>query len=845
MNPWGASADEVLRLLGSRREGLTSAEAEARLAAQGPNVVTRAEGRSAPAIFVAQLTSPLVLVLVTAAAVAELLGERVDAVVILAIVTLNALLAFVQEYHAERTLRLLRKLVTHRATVRRDGRVAELSARDLVVGDTVVLEIGDVVPADLRLLQADDLAVDESALTGESLPVAKETGAVNDSATLPHELVNVAFLGTSVSSGCGEGVVIATGARTVFGRTASELAHRAPETEFQRGIRRFSSFLLYIVLGMTAFVFLANAVLGKGVLDSLLFAVALAVGITPEALPIIVTIALSRGALRMARDELVTKRLMSVEDLGNMDVLCCDKTGTLTRGDVRLDSAVAPDGSPDPEVLLQGVLCTGVGASQVLDRALQEAAAAGTPQASRQAYTVVDRNEFDFRRRRMSVVVADGSARRLLVKGSPEAIFAVTTRVWRPGGPDLIAGETRADLGHRVMAWEEAGHRVLALAEREVANAAATAADEADLTLRGFLVFRDAPKPDAREALARLRELGVELKVMSGDSQVVTRRVCHDVGLPTPEDRVVTGTDLAGLNDAELRTYARNYAVFARVTPEQKYRLVRALGAEGRVVGFLGDGVNDAPALKAADVGISVDSGTDIAKAAADVILLRKDLNVLAGGIVEGRKTFGNITKYVLNTVSANFGNMTTVALSSLFLAFIPLLPSQILLANFVSDLPLVAISTDRVDRRLLQRPRHWDMTLIARFMVVFGLLSVVFDLALIVTLLRVLQADTDLFRTAWFVESACSEILVTFAIRTRRPLFRSVPGRVLASASAVTFAAAFLLPLTGVGQRYFAFAPLPPAVTVLVVGVLGAYLLAAEVLKRPLMRRLEAPPRR
>jgi Mg2+-importing ATPase len=590
---------------------------------------------------------------------------------------------------------------------------------------------------------------------------------------------------------------------------------------------------------MTAFVFLANALLGKGTFDSLLFAVALAVGITPEALPIILTIALSRGALRMARDKLVVKRLMSVEDLGNVDILCCDKTGTLTQGEVTLSAAVDPLGEADEEVLVRGVLASGPGATLALDRALAQRLAALPHARVLERYRVVDRNEFDFERRRMSVVVAEGDRRTLVAKGSPESVLSVTRHVWRRDHVEPLTDAALADLRTRTAAYEAGGYRVLAVAEREFRGETSELADETDLVLRGLLLFRDAPKADAGAALRRLRHLGVEIRVLTGDSPAVARQVCHAVDLAIAEDRVVTGSELEALKPADLQAYALRYTVFARLSPDQKHRLVSALSAAERVVGFLGDGVNDAPALRAADVGISVDSGADIAKEAADIVLLKKDLHVLAHGITEGRRTFSNITKYVLNTVSANFGNMTTVAVSSLFLPFIPLLPSQILLNNFVSDLPLVMIPTDRVDRDLLRRPRHWDLRLIARFMLLFGLLSVLFDLTLIVALLYVVHADVPLFRTAWFVESACSEILVTFAIRTHRAFFRSRPGVWLLAASVVTAGAAFALPFTRFGQRYFDFDPLPAGVAALVAGVLLAYFLSAEVAKRPFFRRL------
>lgn len=836
---WELTAAEALAALGTTPAGLGLDQAQRRLAQHGPNVVARGERRPAARIFLAQLTSPLVLVLITAAAVSGLLGETLDAWVILAIVGLNAVLAFVQEYRAERSLQALRRFMSHTATVRRQGTLVELPAGDLVPGDIVTLAIGDIVPADLRLLAADELSSVEATLTGEALPVRKTTAPVHAPAGMPHELVNVAFMGTSIASGYGDGVVIATGGATFLGRTAGRIAERQPDTEFQRGMRRLSRLLFAVIVGMTVFVFLANALLGKGTFDSLLFAVALAVGITPEALPIIVTIALSRGALRMARDKLVVKRLMSVEDLGNVDILCCDKTGTLTQGRVTLGAAVDPLGEADEEVLVRGALASGPGATMALDRALAQGLAAVPHPPALDRYRVVDRNEFDFERRRMSVLVAEGDRRMLVAKGSPESILSVSRHVWRQDRAVPLTAAVLTDLRRHMAAQEAQGYRVLAVAEREFHGETSELADETDLTLRGLLLFRDDPKADAGAALRRLRHLGVEIRILTGDSPVVAREVCRAVDLEISEDRVVTGAELEVLSPADLQAYALRYTVFARLSPDQKHRLVLSLSAAERVVGFLGDGVNDAPALRAADVGISVDSGADIAKEAADIVLLEKDLHVLARGITEGRRTFSNITKYVLNTISANFGNMTTVALSSLFLPFIPLLPSQILLNNFVSDLPLIAIPTDRVDPDLLRRPRHWDLGFIARFMLVFGAVSVVFDLTLIVVLIYVIRADVALFRTAWFVESACSEIIVTFAIRTRRAFFRSRPGGWLLAASVVTAGAAVVLPFTRFGRTYFAFSQLPAGVAALVAGVLLAYFLSAEVVKRPFFRHL------
>lgn len=544
----------------------------------------------------------------------------------------------------------------------------------------------------------------------------------------------------------------------------------------------------------------------------------------------------------MAREQVVTRRLLSVEDLGNIDTLCCDKTGTLTEGSVSLHDYLDVEGAREFELVRDGLLCA-TGAANALDAAIWRSEAAQPLLPTLDRYRIVDRNEFDFERRRTSVVVRHGDGHTLIVEGSPEAVLAASTRARRRDGLEPLTAALAEELQHRIAGYEEQGYRVLAVADRALSHGVSGRGDETELSLRGFLLFLDPPKPEAGESLRLLKALGVDIKVMSGDSPIVTRRICRDVGLTVAEDRVITGGDLTTLDAPRLGEVVRRYNVFARVTPEQKYRLVESLSAAGHVVGFLGDGVNDVPALKAADVGICVDSGADIAKDAADIILLRKSLRVLAQGIIEGRKTFSNITKYVLNTVSANFGNMLTVALSSLFLAFIPLLPSQILLTNLVSDLPLVMISTDNVDQDLLERPRRWDLPLIARFMIGFGMLSVVFDLLLIMGLLYLAGADTGAFRTAWFVESACSEILVTFAIRTRGPFFRNRPGRWLLLASAAAGVVTFALPFTPIGRTYFSFTPLPGPMLVLITGILAAYFLAAEVAKRRYYHR--APARR
>lgn len=820
--------------------GLGTDEAARRRARVGANVLPPSDRRPALHILWRQVASPLVLVLIVAAGIARALGETTESVVILAIVLVNALLGFTQEYRADRTLRALGALVTRTARVRRDGAWRDLPAADLVPGDLVQLEMGDRVPADVTLQTSDGCAFDEAVLTGESAPVPRAAG-------------ELAPMGAVVASGSALAEVTATGLATTLGRTARTLTRASAPSEFERGLTQFSGFLVRVILLLTVFVFAVNALAGKGTFDALLFALALAVGITPEVLPVIVTIALARGARQLARDEVVVKQLSAVEDLGNIDVLCSDKTGTLTEGAFVLDDAVATAGTTRDDVLwaaaVTAVATTGrpeAPADNATDRAIWQASALDAVRDRLAASEVEARLPFDFQRRLAAVQVRDGDRRQLVVKGALESVLACCA----------LDDAQRAALIASAAASERDGLRVLAVAVGEVAvgdvrGTAARGGDAADatatggaatttvtadrlvgLTLCGVLHFRDPPKDGARAALDALEALGVAVKIISGDSAEVTRRTCHDVDCPIPEDRILLGAELEAMDDAALAEAAVRHGVFSRVNPEQKARLVAALRAQGRVVAFLGDGVNDAPALRAADVGVAVDTGADVAKDAADIVLLRKGLDVLADGILEGRRTFANITKYISNTVSANFGNMGTVAISSLFLPFIPLLPSQILLNNFLSDLPLATIATDRVDAALTRRPRHWDIRAIARFMVVFGIISACFDLALIVPMLTLFGTDMATFRTAWFVESACSEMLVTFAIRTTQPLWRSRPGTLLLGASAAGVAIAFTVPYVPIAQELFGFVPLPAPLLGYVVLVLVSYVATAELAK-------------
>jgi P-type Mg2+ transporter len=800
------------------RTGLTNAEAETKLRAVGPNEVGTAS-RTWLAVLLAQLRSPLLGLLLVAAAVSIGLGERVDGGVIIAIMALSVGLGFVNEFRSERTLDALRLRTGRRATVIREGVRSEIPAAGLVPGDLCALQIGDVVPADLHLTESAELTVDESTLTGEPFPVEKsaEDGA---------------YLGTIVRSGHGLGVVEATGARTRLGGIAGGIAERQPPTAFQRGLTSFARMLAGVTAVLTVFIFVGNAVLGKPVLDALLFSLAIAVGLTPQLLPAIVTVSLATGARRMARRGVLVKRLVAIEDLGDADILFTDKTGTLTEGEIRLREAVGATGEPAPELVRLGLLCSDlqlehlgepVGATLDLAiwRALEPAIANAELTEAKRLATL----PFTFERRRTSVVVDTAGRLRLLCKGAAEEVLARCTTA-RLGAESRPLADVRPQVDAALEQALGHGFRLLALAERPATGP--DDLDETGLELRGFLVFADPPKQDAAESIARLQRLGIELKVLTGDHELTAAHVCTELGLPVKG--VVRGDALEGLSDTELQHLVAQSTVFARVDPGQKAALVAAAQRNGDDVAFLGDGVNDAVALHQADVGISVDTAVDVAKEAADVLLLEKSLRVLADGVVEGRRVFANTMKYVLMGTSSNFGNMFSAAGASLFLAFLPMLPSQILLNNLLYDVSELTIPTDTVDEELLARPEHWDIGFIRRFMVFFGPISSLYDFATFGVLIWVFHAHAALFRSGWFVESLATQSLVVFVIRTRRvPFVRSRPSRALLLVTLSSVAVATVLPYTPLAHP-LGFHALPLTLLGVIAGMAATYLVLAEI---------------
>ena len=825
------TATAVLEALGSALTGLSRSQAATRLAAVGPNAVATHQVR-AWNVLVRQLRSALLVLLVLTATIAFVLGDRTDAIVIALILTASVGLGFVNEYRAERAALALHSEIRHTVAVLRDGALTDVDVFDLVPGDLVRLRLGAVVPADVRLLEATELACDEAVLTGESLPVDKTVTAVAAGTLLADE-ASCALMGTVVHSGSGLGVVVSTAGNTQFGRIAVGLGERPPETAFQAGLRRFSVLLLEVAIVLTVAIFVINLLLHRSLLDSALFSLAIAVGITPQLLPAVVSTSLATGSRQLARRKVLVKRLVCIEDLGDMDVLITDKTGTLTDGSVSFRAAIGPDGRESPQAFRYGLLATeerGQTGGNALDTALWQGSHAPLDDYHRLALV-----PFDHERRMTSVLVDAPDGTRLIVaKGAPESILAHCVDV-----PETAQAVLREQFA--------AGSRVVAVAARPAPQAITlAAADERDLRLEGFLVFLDPPKVGAADSLRRLAGLGVTVKIATGDNPVVAEKVCADLGLASAG--TLTGTDIDALDDARLTAAATTATIFARVSPEQKARLVRLL-RQSHVVGFLGDGVNDALALHAADVGLSVDTAADVAKDAADVVLLEKDLAVLADGVAEGRRIFANTIKYVLMGTSSNFGNMFSAAAASAILEFLPMLPGQILLNNLLYDSSQLAIPTDHVDAEQLAAPAHWDIAFIRRFMLFFGPVSSLFDFLTFWVMLRVFHAGPALFRSGWFVESLATQTLVIFAIRTRRiPFLRSKPSLplVLAAVSAVLIGA--VLPFSPL-SHLLGFQPLPIGFFATLAAMVVGYLALIEVAKKVFFAnpagRLPMPRRR
>jgi P-type Mg2+ transporter len=825
--------NDVLQRLGSSAEGLSSREAKERLAVVGPNAL-RSHRAEPLTVLARQLRNPLLLLLLAAALTSAFVGEGTDAVIIFLISGLSVGLGFFNEFRSERAVEALHSQLRHRTVALRDGKARPVDVTELVPGDVVRIAVGDVVPADLRQLDTNGLEVDEAVLTGESLPAEKQSNPV-ESPQSPLDLPSCAFMGTVVRAGSGTGVVVQIGGLTAFGDIALRLGKRQPQTAFQLGLRDFSLLLVRVTALLAVTILVVNVALGRSLLDSALFSLAIAVGLTPQLLPAIVTVSLSTGARRLAEQSVIVKRLVAIEDLGNIDVFFTDKTGTLTVGRISFAAGLDTAGDPSEELLRLGLLCNEavvtdgrVVGGNPLDQALWEAVTGGAIDLSRTRR--IASRPFDYGRRLASVLVEESDGRRtIIVKGAPEIVLSRCRGV--------------PERARRVLdAQFDEGARVVAVATRTAAETPAISdEDEQSLELAGFLTFLDPPKPDAAGALARLAALDVEVKVITGDNDRVAARVCAQLGLDV--HGTLVGSQLDELDDAMLAAALPGTTVFARVTPEQKSRVLRAQQSLGSTVGFMGDGVNDAVALHDADVGISVDSGTDVAKDAADIVLLAKDLEILAGGIGEGRRIFANTIKYVLMGTSSNFGNMFSAGAASLFLSFLPMLPTQILLNNLLYDVSEMTIPTDNVDDEQLRRPSHWDTGLIRRFMLFFGPISSVFDFATFAILLWGFDANATLFRSGWFVESLATQSLAIFAIRTRRvPFFRSCPSTPLLASTLIVVAIGVALPFSPLAHK-LGFTALPATLVAAIAAMIPTYLLLLELGKSRFYRREAAHP--
>ena len=800
----------------------------------GPNSVEDAQRLGPLRLLWRQVESPLVLILIFAAAVSLTLSQWVDAGIILAIVVGSSLLGFYQEYRASAAVEELKKRLALSCCVVRDGVEATVHADALVPGDVLVLSAGNLIPADGRILEASDFLVSEASMTGESFPVEKQPGVVPADAPLARR-TNVVFLGASVRSGTARVVVVETGRRTAFGAIAARLRVREPETNFAHGLRQFGYLLIRTMVVIVLFVLTVNLLLHRPLIESLLFSVALAVGLSPELLPAIVSVTLSAGARAMCKEGVIVRRLDAIENLGSMTVLCTDKTGTLTEGTIVLADATDPKGLTSAAVrqlaFLNAAFETGI------DNPIDAAIVTAGKQAglSTTGHAKIDEIPYDFLRKRLTIVMAEGgdAERHLVVtKGAFLNVLSICTQVERDGAVCALSDAVTAELSAYYEAKGKAGFRVLALATRAVsAKGAYQREDEAAMVFAGFLLFLDPPKADAARVLGDLAKLNVEVKVITGDNRFVTGHLAATVGLdPTS---MLTGDALAKLDDEALWHAAPKTSLFAEIDPQQKERIVRALQRTGHSVGYLGDGINDAPALHAADVGISVDQAVDVARESADIILLKRDLDVLRTGVADGRRTFANTLKYISITTSANFGNMVSMALAAPLLPFLPLIAKQILLNNFLSDVPSMAISTDRVDAARVTHPQRWDIKQVRRYMVVFGLLSSAFDLLTFAALLLLFRAGEATFQTTWFVVSLLTELGVVLVLRTRGAAWRSRPSALLLWTTVAATAFALATPFFGRMSTLFGFVPLSTVEMGTVVGIVTAYLAATEAVKR------------
>ena len=813
--------------------GLPSSLARKYLAKFGENTIYHRKKLQPVLLFIKKFNNPLLFLLIGAATISFFFGQRVNAIIIIVIVLISVILDFYNSYKSEKVAEKLVEKVASTATVIRDSKKQEIPFHHLVPGDIVLLSAGDVIPADCVVISADDFFVNQSALTGESFPVEKFVSEnISRDIDISFELSDTTkiFMGTSVVTGFATVEIIKTGSEAEFGKIAEQLSVNKQATSFENGLKNFSFFIVRLTLVMVVIVFLVNAFYGRGVLNSFLFAAAIAVGLTPELLPVIMSVTLSHGSLRMAKKEVILKNLASVQNFGSMDILCTDKTGTLTEDKIKLIKCINVMGSDSKSALIYAYLGSiyHTARKSPLDEAIQIHGKMDTS-----SYKKIDEIPFDFERRRDSVIVDRGGERFMITRGAPESILTICASIEDENDTPEVNDEIKKKAKAEYDKLSADGFRVLAVAIKKIEKEERVKykhEEEKEMVFVGFAAFLDPPKTDASSALSELKNLSIEVKIITGDSEILTERICRDLNIKI--EKTITGEELDKLSDEKLIQIIDTINIFARVSPEQKERIVKILQLAGHTVGYMGDGINDAPVLKIADVGISVNNGVDVAKETADIILLNKNLHVLKDGVIEGRKTFQNTLKYIKMGFSSNFGNMFSMMGASFILPFFPMLSSQILFNNFLYDVSQTTIPSDNTDDESVKLPLKWNMHEFFKYIIVFGIISSIFDFLTFYVLYGVFHLNAEHFQTGWFIESIATQILVIFIIRTKRvPFFQSIPGRYVTFSAIAVVALAWIIPYTKLGAL-LSFSPLPSVLILLIAGIVISYLIVTEISK-------------
>jgi len=839
---WSKKIKQILKELKSTNHGLSTEEAEIRLKKYGHNLQPNLKTTSVFTVLLSQFKSPLIIILIGISIFSLFLGEFLNASIILVMLLINSIIGFTQEYKAIKSLEKLKKYIIFRTKVLRDNQISKINSSKIVKGDIVILNNGDLVPADIRIIETKNLTVNESILTGESNLVQKSNEINTINSDLPQDIKNGLFMGTSITSGYVKGLVIAIGNETFFGKTVQKSEECIVPTNFEKNIKKFSNILLLAVTFITITIFITNALLHRGIVNSFLFGVTLALGITPEILPIIITIALSTSAFRLSKKSVVVKRLSSLEDLGNMTVLCTDKTGTITEGKLQLIDHINIDGIKDEKTLLFSLICNfknpktnnkilenpidiTIWDSDFSQKLIEEVG----------SYEVIDLSDFDFEKQEMSILVKNNNLSKsniFIVKGSSESIIKFSNFIYRNGHEEDITPQIRVKFKEIILNFENKGYRTIAVAYKYTDKQKLNDENLEKLTFLGFLHFIDPPKKSLKETFDLLEKLNIKLKIITGDSPIITKEICKEAGFEIIENKIITGKEIENLPNEAMKKTVNKYNTFARITPEQKLKIINSLKEIHHVVGYLGDGINDIGALKVSDVGISVDTGSDVAKDTSDIILLKKDLRILTDGVIEGRKTFNNTFKFIFNTMSSSFGNVFTIAISSMYLKFMPLLPSQVLFIDTLSDFQHLTISSDNVDEEFLARPSKWDNKFLLKFMMIFGPISAIYDF-LLITIMTKLNYSPESFRTTWVVESILTELAATFSVRTMRTFYKSKPSKTILTFSFLILILTILSPFLYFTHDIFSFVNLDLKSIYLIFILILAYLITMEIVKK------------